>query len=366
MGQLCIYLPPFAADYSGVASALWDLHALVAINDASCCTSHYVYNDEPRWEREVRPVFCTTLRNADAILGSDDKVISQVCEAAEELDAKMIALVGTPVPALVGMDMRGVAAEVEARCGRPAFGFDTTGFSYYDKGIAMAGRALLDRLAEKTAPDGSGTVPGRVNIVGMTPLDWGDVGNDAALADALADAGYEVGCRAFMGLSAEQLAGVGTASLNVAASAAGVVLARYLERRFGTPWVAELPEGVALSPEFTALMANKLAGQRRVLIVADQVIANMLRAALRAAGADSEFTVASFFTWDRALAEPGDIHLKDEVSYLRLLREGGFTALAADPFLCDIPQADGLVRTEVVHPAVSSKLHWADVPRFFA
>ena len=79
MGQLCIYLPPFASDYSGVCSALYDLGCLTIINDASCCTAHYVYCDEPRWSRQQRPVLCTTLRNVDAILGQDAKLVERVC-----------------------------------------------------------------------------------------------------------------------------------------------------------------------------------------------------------------------------------------------------------------------------------------------
>jgi hypothetical protein len=49
MEQLSIYLPPFAGDYSGVCSALYDLNCVIIIDDASCCTRNYVSYDEPRW-----------------------------------------------------------------------------------------------------------------------------------------------------------------------------------------------------------------------------------------------------------------------------------------------------------------------------
>ena len=363
MAQLHIFLPPFAADYSGACTTLWDLDCLTVINDASCCTSHYVFYDEPRWADKVKPVFCTTLRNVDAILGTDDKVIAQVCQVEQEINALLIALIGTPVPALVGMDTVGMACEVEARCGKPAFGFDTTGFSYYDKGIAMAGKALFKRFSREVAP--REVVPERVNILGMTPLDYGNVGNELALESALQNAGYEVECRAFMGLTIAQLREAGTAQLNLAVSAAGVVLAKNLERRFGTPWTARLPEGVMISEELISSVNETIAGKRNALIVGDQIIANMLRAALHNAGFSGKIQVASFFGWDTTLAEQGDAALKDEAAFLRLMHDNVFDALIADPLICDTPPAKNCACVKMVHPAVSSKLYWVNSPRYF-
>ncbi|MBQ6452770.1 MAG: hypothetical protein IJJ14_00260 [Coriobacteriales bacterium] len=373
MGQLCIYLPPFASDYSGVCSALYDLGCLTIINDASCCTAHYVYCDEPRWSRQQRPVLCTTLRNVDAILGQDAKLVERVCDAAVNMDVNLIALVGTPVPAIIGMDTAGIAREVEALCGKPALGFDTTGFAYYDKGLVMAGKALVERFAERDVR----VVPGRVNILGMSPLDFGDVGNDADLVTLLEGAGIMVGARFFMGLTLEQLRDCGAATLNLAVSAAGVQLAKYLRRRFGTPYLAGFPMGgahtqcwldrvkAALAGSVPAPQVPQAAGAPgRALIVGDQVLADSLRERMRLEGDGRGIDVASFFAWDAAAAQAGDAHLANEAAYLRLLRDGTYDALIADPFLGDVPAAADLDFTSLVHPAVSSKLHWGDAPRF--
>ncbi|MCF0120512.1 MAG: hypothetical protein HUJ65_02645, partial [Oscillospiraceae bacterium] len=102
MGKLCIYLPPFASDYSGVCSALFDLNCLTVINDASCCTGHFVYYDEPRWTKVQRPTLSTQLRSTDAVFGNDSKVVDCVLRASEQVKTDMIAVVGTPVPALTG------------------------------------------------------------------------------------------------------------------------------------------------------------------------------------------------------------------------------------------------------------------------
>lgn len=186
MGQLCIYLTPFASDYSGVCSVLFDLDCMTAINDASCCTSHYVFYDEPRWSVRVRPLFSTALRNIDAILGNDEKIVANICKAASSIDTEMLAVVGTPVPAIIGMDTEGIASEIEFRTGKPCFGFNSSGFHYYDMGIVQAGKALIDRFAEPAEP-----VQGRVNIVGMTPLDFGANGNSEDFAALLEGARLE-------------------------------------------------------------------------------------------------------------------------------------------------------------------------------
>lgn len=364
MSQLCIYLPPFASDYSGVCSALFDLDCMSAINDAACCTSHYVFYDEPRWNGHVRPFFSTALRNIDAILGNDDKIVAGICEAARGINTEMIAVVGTPVPAISGMDMEGIASEIELRTGKPSFGFNTTGFSYYDKGIVQAGKVLIDRFAEPAK-----TVKGRVNIVGMTPLDFGSNGNDESLIKLLESAGWQIGCRFFMGLTLSELRSCASAELNLAVSSSGLALAKYLKRKFGMPYVVGYPVGMEHSKRWLLSLRKNcmpekytVMPEKRLLIVADQVMGNSLRLALRLFDAGCAVDVASFFGWDAEIAESGDTHLADEAQYLRLLKTGRYFALAGDPMLMDVPAASELNRLELIHPAVSSKLGWDKVP----
>lgn len=400
MGHLCIYLPPFASDYSGVRSALFDLHCLTAINDTSCYTAHYVHYDEPQWDREVRPVLCTTLRNTDTIFGSDDKIVAQVNNAAQRLDASMIAIVGTPVPAIIGIDTVGIANEIEALSGRVAFGFNTTGFSWCDKGVIMAGRALIDRFAAtplcaQTPSDQkqatTNPAPARVNIVGITPLDFGDKGNDARIVSLLEDNNIEVGARFFMGLTVKDIEHCGEATLNLAVSAAGIELAQYLKKKFNTPYLVGFPVGGAQTTEWlktvkATLLAlqngenlpiqeNKanlapfskvsdLSEEERVLIVADQVIGNSVRRQMQLDGENRPIDVATFFTWHADQAEPNDRHLPDEATFLQLLRNNTYKVLIADPLLLDVPLAHGLQTIPLVHPAVSGKLHWKDAPTF--
>ena len=366
MAKLCIYLPPFASDYTGACSVLFDLDCMTAINDAGCCTEHYVFCDEPRWEKKVRPVFCTTIRNIDAVLGNDNIILDNICRAAEKIQPSMLALVGTPVPAITGMDMDGMACELEARTGRPAIGFSTTGFAYYDSGMARAGIALIDRFAEDCTP-----VPGRINLVGLTPLDYGDNGTDICLTDTIKSAGFEIGCRFFMGMTLEQLSRCGSACCNLAVSGGGLAIAKYLKKRFGTPYAIGFPftqeearRFVEGRPQPQAAPPAVRENGHRILLITDQILGCSLRSALRGAGCRRPIDLASFFGWDSSLAEQGDCCLKDEISYIRLLKTGLYDTIIADPLLTALPAAAGCRHISLVHPAVSGKLKWHEAPCF--
>ena len=165
MASFSMYLPPFSPDYSGVSSVLFDLKTVTAMHDASGCTGNYTGYDEPRWYGSHSAIYCSGLREIDAVLGDDEKLIKKMIAAAEDLNPDLLALVGSPVPMVVGSDLAGIAAELEQRTGIPSFGFDTTGTAYYDKGAALAVAALLERFAPVTE-----TIPGTVNLVGATPM----------------------------------------------------------------------------------------------------------------------------------------------------------------------------------------------------
>ena len=397
MGQLSIYLPPFSSDYAGICSALFDFNCLVAINDANCCTLNYVDYDEPRWAVAKKTTLCTELRTIDAVFGNDAKVVSQVTEAAARLKPDFIAVLGSPVPAIIGMDMKGIASEIEITSGIPTFGFNSTGFSYYDKGVSAAAHALLERYAEKTVHK----EPNGVNILGLTPLDYSANENSELLSAFLEDGGFEVVGSFFMQTNIEQLHRAGSAAVNLVVSASGLPTARYLKQRFGTPYVAASPQGLGYGKHILELLRRSAAsgqdyaektqkaaeeacgedymekmqnaaegacgeGTAALLIVGDQIMASSLRSALCLAGDRRPITVASFFGCDEEIAQPGDLWLKDEKQLIDLLRSGRYGALVGDPLLQTIPESEGTMFFGLPHPVVSSRLNWDRVPLFAA
>lgn len=238
MGKLCVKLPPFSPDYSGVCSAIFDLNCVAVIHDASGCTGNYTGYDEPRWYGSKTAIFCSGLREIDAILGDDEKMIQKVLDAAESLHPELIVLIGSPVPMVIGTDMKGIAADIEARTGIPCLGFDTTGTRYYSDGIAQACLALMERFTQ--TPERK--IPNGVNLLGLTPLDFGS-GAASDLKAALAQNSLELVSSFCDGLTMEAVQKAAQASLNLVVSQSGLRPARYLEKRFGIPFLVQIPIG---------------------------------------------------------------------------------------------------------------------------
>ncbi|MDR1278657.1 MAG: nitrogenase component 1, partial [Treponema sp.] len=177
MSYMLYNLPPLAPDYSGVASVFHDLGTLTIIHDASGCTGTYTGYDEPRWFGSSSPTFSSGLREMDAIMGDDEKLLEKIRRALEDTRAPSVTIIGSPVPMVIGFDFKGFASLVESRTGLPSFGFPATGLAYYDQGQKEAYLAIAKKLLSGNPPRDRKSV----NILGASAQDGFD---DAAL-DAL-------------------------------------------------------------------------------------------------------------------------------------------------------------------------------------
>ena len=125
---------PFAPDQSGAVSVLYELGGMVIICDAGGCAGNVCGFDEPRWLGTKSAVFSAGLRDMDAILGRDDLLIDKISKAAEKLEAKFVAIIGTPVPATIATDYRALKRMAEKRTGLPVITVDSNGAKLYDEG----------------------------------------------------------------------------------------------------------------------------------------------------------------------------------------------------------------------------------------
>ena len=309
------YLTPFAPDQSGAVSVLYELGGLVVICDAGGCTGNVCGFDEPRWHVARSAVFSAGLRDMDAIMGRDDKLVDELVDASTKLDARFAAVVGTPVPSVIGTDYRALRRMSERRGTLPTITVDTTGMELYDVGAEKAYVALFDRFATEAFD----VVPGRVGVLGANPLEL-----SATTADALRAAVPGAVCYG-MGAGFEDVCRASSVERNLVVAPSGLKVARLLQERFGTPYevcdplAASLAEGVEVTG-------------RRVLIVHQQVTANSLRTEFLARGA-AEVTCATWFMRKHELAEPQDVRLSEESDLYRLVAEGDFDILVGDPTL---------------------------------
>lgn len=244
MKQTSTIISTYSADVFGVCSALFELGGMVVMHDASGCNSTYTTHDEPRWYDMDSMVYISGLSEMEAVMGDDEKLVSDICDAAEQLKPRFIALAGTPIPAMTGFDFSAVARLIEYRTGIPAFGFSTTGMNSYVQGANMALEAIAHRFVSRDAVKTDGP---SANILGLTPLDFSVNGSDASIAAFLEESGFEVLSRWAMGSSLEEMARAGQAHVNLVVSSTGLGAAKALQELFGTPYVVGVPMGAGFS-----------------------------------------------------------------------------------------------------------------------
>ena len=369
MKNLWISLPAYAPDYSGICSALFDLGGISVIHDASGCTGNYTGYDEPRWFGSSSKVFCSGLREIDAVMGNDEKLMDNAVKAGELFPPRLYAVIGSPVPMVIGSDLRGIAHELEERTGVPTLGFDANGIQLYDKGISDALCALIRRFAKPAER----IVPRSVNLLGTNPLDLGPGENADDLEKALTDRGWRVAGKMAMGAAMEQVEALSGAQVNLVVTASGLAAAKLLREKFCTPYVVGTPLA-GCADVFSALEETARDGVCRalrdkagdgVLIVGEQVCANSLRRALLNKAPGLGVTVASMTAFSEELAGDGDMAVPEEAQLSALLASGRFRTLIGDPVLGDLLPG-GMRLIPFPHPALSSKLYWKRVPRFLS
>lgn len=241
MKNVSTIIPCYAADTSGVCSALYELGGMTVVHDASGCNSTYSTHDEPRWYDRRSMIYISALTELDAVMGNDEKLIADIVSAAKDQQPAFIALCGSPMPMMTGFDYRAVAEDIGHRTGIPCFGLETNGTRSYVSGASMALEALVREFVhdmQKDSFDGIG-----VNIVGATPLDFGLTGTVESLRKWLEDCGMKFISSIGMGSSLEDIRKAASAKVNLVVSYSGLGAARYMEKEFGIPYVCGVPLG---------------------------------------------------------------------------------------------------------------------------
>lgn len=367
MAKLCMTLPPFSPDYSGVCSALFPWDALTVIHDASGCTGNYTGYDEPRWFHSRAPIYCSGLREIDAILGDDEKLIQKVLYALEDVKPEMIALVGSPVPMIIGADMEGIAAEIESRTGIMAFGFDTTGIGYYPEGIEMVYKKVIRRVLEE---DFSKTerLENSVNIIGATPIDFGKSTTLEDLEQFLVDNGFTINVSLWKKTDKQDILRLKQGACNIVVSHVGVELAEYMKENYGIPYVTGLPFGEKYArlwlsqlekviEKDSCMECNKNLVEengKHILILGEQIQSNSIRDAI-----ETEYgtacDVAGICGWKDEFERAGDRFLESEAEIEEMLNDDKYDMIIGDPLYKGLLHSDKKFY-EYSHYAVSSKL----------
>ena len=171
---------------------------------------------------------------------------------------------------------------------------------------------------------------------------------------------------------AENIARAAEAQVNLAVTVSGLAAAKYLKSRYGTPYIAAAPFGKSWTehvlealgsgtqpeqgtagqkPESGARSGETECGRRvaeqepecgaqpAILIIGEQFMGNAIRETLIRDYGMENVRVYTFYMMEKSLSQPGDGRLRSEQEAEKLLKEGGFHTIIADPLLrCFAPE----------------------------
>lgn len=350
-------LTPFAPDQSGAASVFYELGGILVICDAGGCTGNVCGFDEPRWFGERSAIFSAGLRDMDAILGRDDRLVAKLTDAAEKIDANFAAVIGTPVPAVIATDYRALQRMCEKKTNLPILTVDTNGMELYDVGEEKAWLTLFKTFAGKdvasqkeVSEEDDSSKKMKIGVLGLTPQDVSDLHVEERFRKLENENTHYV-CYG-MGAGIDKVKTAGSADKNLVVAPAAFETAKYLEKEFGTPYEVGYPFVDELIPELDY-------ERKKILIIHQQVIANAIRQEIRIRSDEqqnTEVTVASWFMMKSEFSEEGDLSLKEEKDYCKLVQNGNYDIVFADENMRGLVPGFKGTFVNVRHFAVSGKL----------
>ena len=367
MKQTARIISIYTGDTSGVCSALFELGGMTVMHDPSGCNSTYSTHDEPRWYDFDSQIFISALTETQAILGDDEKLISDVEAAAEDLHPRFITVCGSPIPMMTGVDFPAVARQIEQRTGIPSIGISTDGMHSYISGVSSAFAALAQNFCRADLPRDSEL---SVNILGVTPLDFSINGTDRDMKTLLEEHHIRVQSVWAMGSGWEEILDAGKAQVNLVVSSCGLETAKILHKRFGTPYVIGTPYSRAFAQKIvTALQVAANTGEnsfvcapcanQEIVILGESVTSLSLANAIR-----EQFgfgaTVLCPLEGSEDLLSEGCIFARDEDEILPHLENARI--LIADPMYRPIcPPSTKFI--PLPHEAFSGRIYRAEIPR---
>ena len=349
-------LTPFAPDQSGAASVFYELGGILVICDAGGCTGNVCGFDEPRWFGERSAIFSAGLRDMDAILGRDDRLVAKLTDAAEKIDANFAAVIGTPVPAVIATDYRALQRMCEKKTNLPILTVDTNGMELYDVGEEKAWLTLFKTFAGKdvasqkeVSEEDDSSKKMKIGVLGLTPHDVSDLKIEEKFRKSENENTHYI-CYG-MGAGIDKVKTAGSVDKNLVVAPAALETAKYLEKEFGTPYEVGYPFVDELIPELGY-------ERKKILVIHQQVIANAIRQEIRTRSDEqnTEVTVASWFMMKSELSEEGDLSLKEEKDYCKLVQNGNYDVVFADENMRGLVPGFKGTFVNVRHFAVSGKL----------
>ena len=185
--------------------------------------------------------------------------------------------------------------------------------------------------------------PGRIGIIGATPLEFGGIYEEDFLKKYFVGKGFSKVVCYGTGDGLDAVREAAAAEKNIVVSPAGIAAAKYLQQKFGTPYELFCPPEIIpewkekkeqIEPQMqkeqpAESLDMREVSEKKILIVHQQVLANTLREEFISAN----INVASWFMMNKEQKKEQDILFKEEDDWITYIKENEYDIIIADPLL---------------------------------
>ena len=308
---------PTPSDRMGIIWSLLAVQGAIVLEYGPAGTTHYsmgLYGGLGL--RFQNRMFTTHMSEDDVVMGDVTRLEDAIVELDKSYAPKVIFVVASSVTAVIGTDIKGVCRYMQNEVKAKLVAFEQGGFrGDYSIGLAETYKLLVRNLPKKDVAQEAGVY----NIIGASAWRY-RMASDILEVKSLLDEALGLSCNACLccDTSVEELEDMGLAQVNIVLGNEGLAAAKYLQEKFGTPYVYAVPYGYNGTLSFLAQVGEAVGRE------SDSMVLLRLQTKEKSLSKISLFTMMGNNKPKKAVVK-SDYDLVQGVS--AFLEQGGITVL---------------------------------------
>ena len=233
---------PTPSDRMGIIWSLLAVQGAIVLEYGPAGTTHYsmgLYGGLGL--RFQNRMFTTHMSEDDVVMGDVTRLEDAIVELDKSYAPKVIFVVASSVTAIIGTDIKGVCRYMQNEVKAKLVVFEQGGFrGDYSIGLAETYKLLVRNLPKKDVAQEAGVY----NIIGASAWRY-RMASDIWEVKSLLDEALGLSCNSCLccDTSVDELEDMGLAQVNIVLGNEGLAAAKYLQEKFGTPYVYAVPCG---------------------------------------------------------------------------------------------------------------------------
>ena len=308
---------PTPSDRMGIIWSLLAVQGAIVLEYGPAGTTHYSMGLYGGLGLSFQNrMFTTHMSEDDVVMGDVTRLEDAIVELDKSYAPKVIFVVASSVTAVIGTDIKGVCRYMQNEVKAKLVAFEQGGFrGDYSIGLAETYKLLVRNLPKKDVAQEAGVY----NIIGASAWRY-RMASDIWKVKSLLDEALGLSCNACLccDTSVEELEDMGLAQVNIVLGNEGLAAAKYLQEKFGTPYVYAVPYGYNGTLSFLAQVGEAVGREP------DSMVLLRLQTKEKSLSRLSLFTMMGNNKPKKAVVK-GDYDLVQGVS--AFLEQGGITVL---------------------------------------